>query len=275
MRTWRKQKTAEQIRQEKIEKLQSFCLFDDTYMTRFFDENIPCTELVLRILMNKPDLKVEKTKSQVTIRHLEGRSVCLDVYATDSQGKKYDIEIQRSDFGADPHRARYHSSMIDVDNLHAGQRFDELPNSYVIFITENDIWKQGDPVYQIERVNLTTGQIFGDGSHILYVNGMCREDSEIGKLMYDFSCPNPADMYYKVLAERASFLKEKEEGVAEMCKIMDEMMREAAKEAVQEERYEFAEKLLAKRIMTRNEIADLVGITVEEVEELAKELQIE
>ena len=52
MRTWRKQKTAEQTRQEKIEKLQSFRLFDDTYMTRFFDENIPCTEFVLQILMN-------------------------------------------------------------------------------------------------------------------------------------------------------------------------------------------------------------------------------
>ena len=52
LRTWRKQKTAEQIRHEKIEKLQSFRLFDDTYMTRFFDENIPCTEFVLRILMN-------------------------------------------------------------------------------------------------------------------------------------------------------------------------------------------------------------------------------
>ena len=127
-----KKKTEEQIRQENIEKLQSFCLFDDTYMTRFFDENIPCTEFVLRILMNKPDLRVKKTKSQVTIRHLEGRSVCLDVYAMDSQGKKYDIEIQRSDYGADPHRARYHSGMIDVDNLHAGQKFDELPDSYVI-----------------------------------------------------------------------------------------------------------------------------------------------
>ena len=85
MSTIRKKKTEEQIRQENMENLQNFCLFDDTYMTRFFDENIPCTEFVLQILMNKPDLRVEKMKSQVTIRHLEGRSICLDVYATDSQ----------------------------------------------------------------------------------------------------------------------------------------------------------------------------------------------
>ena len=161
--------------------------------------------------------------------------------------------------------------MIDVDNLQAGQKFDELPDSYVIFITENDIWGQGDPVYQIERMNLTTGKPFEDGLHILYVNGTYRDSTDIGKLMHDFSCSNPSDMYYKVLAERASFLKEKEEGVAEMCKIMDKMMREA----VQEERYEFAENLLNMRKLTKEEIARAANITVEEVEELEKELQIQ
>ena len=124
-------------------------------------------------------------------------------------------------------------------------------------------------------MNLTTGKPFEDGSHILYVNGTYRDNTEIGKLMHDFSCPNPSDMYYKVLAERASFLKEKEEGVAEMCKIMDKMMREAAADAVQEERYEFAENLLNMRKLTKEEIARAANITVEEVEELEKELQIQ
>ncbi|MGN0734965.1 MAG: hypothetical protein ACI4LP_04005, partial [Anaerovoracaceae bacterium] len=110
---------------------------------------------------------------------------------------------------------------------------------------------------------------FGDGSHILYVNGMYRDDSEIGKLMHDFSCPNPADMYYKVLAERASFLKEKEEGVNEMCKIMDDMKREA----VQERNYEFVIDMLNETDMSKEQIARLAKVTVEEVEELAKELQ--
>ena len=161
-----------------------------------------------------------------------------------------------------------HDQKIDVDNLHAGDDFDKLPDSYVIFITENDIWEQGDPVYQIERMNLTTGKTFGDGSHILYVNGMYRDDSDMGKLMHDFSCPNPADMYYKVLAERASFLKEKEEGVNEMCKIMDEMKQEA----IQEERYDIVANMLKETDMSKDQIAHLANVTVEEVEELAKEL---
>ena len=57
-----------------------------------------------------------------------------------------------------------------------------------------------------------------------------------------------------------------------MCKIMDEMMREAAKEAVLDRNYEFAETLLAMKKLTNEEIARAAEITVEEVEELAKEL---
>ena len=54
-----------------------------------------------------------------------------------------------------------------------------------------------------------------------------------------------------------------------MCKIMDEMKREA----IQEERYEFAENLLNMKKLTKEEIAQAANISVEEVEELAKELQ--
>ena len=160
--------------------------------------------------------------------------------------------------------------MIDVDNLHAGEDFDELPDSYVIFITENDIWGQGVPIYRIERMNLTTGKPFNDGSHILYVNGMYRDESDIGKLMHDFSCSNPVDMHFKILAERASFFKEKEEGVAQMCRVMDELR----KEVVQERNYEMAETLLKMGKLTKEEIAQAAEITVKEVEELEKELNL-
>ena len=104
---------------------------------------------------------------------------------------------------------------------------------------------------------------------------MYRDDSDIGKLMHDFSCPDPADMYYQVLAERASFLKEKEEGVTEMCKIMDEMMREAAKDAVQEKCYELAIEMIKDNDMTDDKIIKYTGMTLEEIQELREELSKE
>ena len=76
--------------------------------------------------------------------------------------------------------------------------FDNLPETWVIFITENDVIGKGLPLYSVERCFLDTGERFDDGSHILYVNGAYRGDTAIGKLMHDFSCTDAADMYYGV-----------------------------------------------------------------------------
>lgn len=108
----------ERHHQEDLQRLRGFRPIDDTFMRGLFKNNIPLAELVLRIIVGKPDLTLTKCETQADLKRVTGaRSICLDAYATDSTGKKYDIEIQRSDNGADPHRARYHSSMMDVENL--------------------------------------------------------------------------------------------------------------------------------------------------------------
>lgn len=62
-----------------------------------------------------------------------------------------------------PHRARYHSSVMDIENLDAGQEFEELSDTYTIFITEIDFYGKGEALYPIERINLATGETFNDG----------------------------------------------------------------------------------------------------------------
>ena len=92
------------------------------------------------------------------------------------------------------------------------------------------------PIYPVERY-VTIGDnkvLFGDGSHILYVNGKYRGNDEIGKLMHDFSCTNPDDMNYEVLAKKARYFKQDKEGVATMCKIMEDMRNEAARNKLKE-----------------------------------------
>lgn len=113
------------VKQEKIQRrIKRFRLFDDEFMTKCFEDDIECTELVLRIIMDKSDLKVEKTHVQHMIKNLQGRSITLDIEATDSEQKRYDIEIQRLDSGAKPKRARYHSSLLDANVLLAGDDTD-------------------------------------------------------------------------------------------------------------------------------------------------------
>lgn len=222
------------------------------------------------------DLKITECQTQKDMKRLGGaRSICLDAYGIDSTGKKYDLEIQRADKGADPHRARFHSSVMDIENLDAGQEFHELPETFTIFITEEDFYGKGEPVYYIERINVTTGEPFADGEHIFYVNGEYRGDSEIGKLMHDFSCENAGEMKIGLLAERTRYLKENPKGVSEMCKVIEEMIKEEREEEREETTTKVtmatALRMLEDGVLSPEKVAEYSGLSIDEVRKLQAE----
>lgn len=92
--------TEERKYQEMLQRIRGFRLFDDDFMTKCFEENIEATELVLRIVLNKSDIKVIKVQTQYSIKNIKGRSLRLDIYATDSENKKYNEEVKNPKFPA-------------------------------------------------------------------------------------------------------------------------------------------------------------------------------
>lgn len=254
--------------EQQLAYIRAFRLMDDDYMAKFFEDNKECTEFVLKIIMDNPGLRVESVHSQHEIRNLQGHSVRLDVYAIDTEGKKYDIEIQRSEKGASPKRARYNSSAVDVNILPQGAEYDRLTENYVIFITERDELGADLPIYHIDRTIRETGEPFGDGSHIIYVNGAYRDNTPLGILMHDFMCSDPEKMKYKVLADRARYLKGSKEGIQSMCRAMEEMTRNANREA----RITAARKMIKRGKLSYEEISEYMDLTLEEVESLAEEM---
>ena len=254
----------DQKHQEDLQRLRGFRLLDDDFLTKCFEGDTASIELVLQIVLEKPDLKVLDVRTQVFVENLLNRSVRLDILATDSAGAKLNVEIQRSDKGAGRKRARYNSSMMDANLLKKGEDFDKLPETWVIFITENDVMGKGLPLYPIERCFLGTGERFEDGSHILYVNGAYRGDTPIGKLMHDFSCTDAADMYYGTLADRVRFFKESKEGIEIMCRAMEDMRNQTLKEGM----INVAKKMLEDGTITLEKIAEFVGLSVDEVRKL-------
>ena len=258
--------TMDQKHQEDLVRLRKLRLTDDAFFTKCFDGETACVKLVLQIILDKPDLDVVDVRTQVFVEHLLNRSVRLDVLATDSEGRKFNIEIQRSDKGAGRKRARYNSSMMDVNLLEKGEDFDALPETFVIFLTENDVMGLGEAVYEIERCFVKSGKRFGDGSHILYVNGSYRDDSPVGKLMHDFSCTDPSDMCYTVLADRARFFKESKEGNAIMSKILEDMRRQSYQEGIKA----VALRMLESQKLSLEEISALSGLSLDEVKKLSE-----
>ena len=254
----------DQKHQEDLQRLRGFRLLDDDFLTKCFEGDTASIELVLQIVLEKPDLKVLDVRTQVFVENLLDRSVRLDILATDSTGAKLNVEVQRSDKGAGRKRARYNSSMMDANLLKKGEDFDKLPETWVIFITENDVMGKGLPLYPIERCFLGTGERFEDGSHILYVNGAYRSDTPIGKLMHDFSCTDAADMYYGTLADRVRFFKESKEGIEIMCRAMEDMRNQTLKEGMKE----VALRMLAAGKYALEEIVNISGLSLEEVKQL-------
>ena len=264
--------TMDQKQQEDLARLRQLRLIDDDFFSKCFDNDTACVQLVLQIVLDKPDLNVVDVRTQVFVENLLNRSVRLDVLATDSEGRKFNIEIQRSDKGAGRKRARYNSSMMDVNLLEKGNDFEALPETYVIFLTENDVIGLGEAIYEIERCFVKSGKRFGDGSHILYVNGSYRDDSPVGKLMHDFSCTDPSDMCYNVLADRARFFKESKEGIAVMCKVLDDMRQQSYQEGMAEgknkNRKETALNLLKLGTISLDDISFATGLSLDEVKKL-------
>ena len=146
-----------------------------------------------------------------------------------------------------------------------------MPDTYTIFIIEKDFYGQSEAVYPIERINLATGKSFEDGEHILYVNGEYRGESDIGKLMHDFNCTQAADMNFELMANRTRYLKENPKGVNEMCRIMEDMRNESLKEGIQEEKRMTVIRMLEAGKYLLEEIANISGLSLEEVSQLKAE----
>ena len=72
---------------------------DDEFMTKCFEDNVECTELVLRIIMDKDNLIVKSARTPYTLKNLQGRLVRLDILVDDSFNRKYNIEVQKSEKG--------------------------------------------------------------------------------------------------------------------------------------------------------------------------------
>ena len=255
------------------EKIKHFTIMNDIFMRNVLKE-ISCTEYILQVIMNKQELKVIDQTLQKDYKNLQGRSAILDCVAKDVENNFFNVEIQGENDGASPKRARYHCGLLDMNLLNPGDLFDSLPETYVIFITKNDVLGYNRPISHIQRRIKETEDIFQDGQHILYVNSKKQDDTELGRLMHDLHCKEAGKMYNNILATRVHQLKETEEGVKTMCQELEEIYNEGEQSGFL--RGEQSGKLKAKKETTLSllemgmsveQIAQAVNLSIETVQD--------
>ena len=264
-----------------LERIKQLRLIDDELMTVVFSGDTKATELLIRILLNRNDLSVTKSMTQEQKHNLFGRSVTLDIVAEDIFMNEYNIEIQRADKGDLEKRIRYHQAMIDSHTLKKQEDFDKLPNLYIIFILEHDLYGKDDPIYFVRKilnVNDEEGNplLFNDGCNIMYVNGQYKGEDALGKLMHDFSTPNADEMYYTELAEKVRFYKQDETGVQMASRVVEEYGDERAAQAFQQGAQQKAEETAIKMLSKHypvEDVVELTDLTEEKVLELKNKIE--
>ena len=237
-----------------LKAISEFTLMDDTFVSKVLEDDPENVQFMLRIFLDDDKIKVIKAEIQKKIKNLQGRDLQLDILAEKANGEKFNVEIQNENSGAIAQRARYHLSLLDANSLAKGKCFKDLPDNYVIFVTKRDYLQGNLPIYHIHRTIDENGKQFNDGSHIIYVNNKIQDNTPLGRLMHDFSCKNPDDMYYENLATRVRYFKEEEEGVQKMGDVMEKLMAKREREAMEKGKMaaekkmgDVMEKLIAKR----------------------------
>ena len=269
-------RSASVMKPEYLAEVERFRLMDDDFMSKCLENAPECIELMLRIILGKKDLKVVKSQTEYPIKSLQGRGVRFDVFARDAEGKEYDIEIQRADKGAEPKRARYNSALMDANALKSGEDVGKLRDTYVIFITENDVMEDGQEVYVYDRTERKSGKRLGDGTHIIYVNGATRSETEIGKLVHDLRCRDAAEMHFDVLKKRVSQFKNSEEGRRYMCEAMERIEARGKAEGIvegeargkRETMLATAKRMLKDGILALKDVARYSGLSLAQVKKL-------
>lgn len=269
-------------RERRVEEARKFNLLSNVFMSVALNDKLACQH-VLRILMGIPDLTVREVRTQYRISKVTSHDAILDILAEDGNGRLYGIEIQRTDTIDHARRTRFYGAMIDSEYLQKGKTYAELPDVYLIYISETDLWKAGYTVYPVEKYFKNTELPYEDGQYILYINAAINDGSPTAKLMQYFKTANPEDMSQGELSKRIRYLKCEEGGYAEMCEVSEKIYQEGIEQGIErgiergieqgiEQKTEAIVRSMIENHFTDEQILLIADVTKEKLAKIKEEL---
>ena len=212
--------------EEKKKRVQNFRPIDDVFFEVLAENKDVCQE-ILQTIMEDNQLIVDDVVTQKSERNIYGRSVRLDALCTLKDGTKCNIEVQRSNNDNHLKRARFNASSITVKDSDCGDKFEDVLELYIIYISEFDFLNGGKTIYHIEKVLRETGEFIDDGLHEIFVNTAVDDGSDIADLMSCFTKKEVNNDKFPKLSAEVTRLKTTEGGVSAMCEVMEKYINEA------------------------------------------------
>ena len=219
--------------EEKKEQVKNFRPIDDTFFEVLADDIGVCQEM-LRIILEDEKLIVKDVIVQSSERNLYGRSVRLDALCILGNGKKCNVEVQRSNKDHHLKRVRFNASVITVRDSQTDDKFEETIDLIVVYISEFDIFKRGRVIYHVDSVIRETQEKVDDGLERVFVNTAVKDGTTISEYMDCFLQKEIDNAKFPKLTNRVHYLKHEEGGVQKMCEVMEQYSKKAVKKATKQ-----------------------------------------
>jgi len=252
--------------EEKLKRIEGMRLINDVFFEVAARDKGMCEE-ILRTIIGDPNLVVEDVITQCSERNLYGRSVRLDALCILGNGTRCNIEVQRADNDDHLRRMRFNAASITVNESNPGERFGDVIEVYIVYISEKDILGKGKTMYHIDKTIRETGEIVDDGLHEILVNAEISDGSDVSELMSCFLQDEVKNAKFPRISARVNECKTSKGERTAMCKIVEEIV---AQERIEERVKVFLDLFLSGDI-SKEKAAQKLNMSVEHFLELAKQ----
>lgn len=241
--------------EEKKKKVRDFRPIDDAFFEVLADDTGFCQEM-LRILLDDEELIVEEVIVQSSERNIYGRSVRLDALCTFEDGKKCNVEVQRSDDDDHLRRVRFNASSIAVKDSQMGQKFREIEDIIVVYISKFDIFNANRVIYHVDSVVRETGYAINDGLICVFANAQIKDGTIASEYLDCFLKKEVNNASFPELTKRMNYLKHQEGGLQAVCEVMERYEKKAAEEANMRANIKAIKKMIHEYHATKESILE-------------------
>lgn len=247
------------------------CLLDNEFFNLAAARKEVCQEILTTIL-EQPDLIVENVDVQHLIQGVN-REVYLDALCHLPGGRKVNIEVQNQEKNDDVRRCRLHASGVTMKFTRKRTEFSEIPDVIIVYISRYDALKSEQTVTHVKRCKKVDGEYIpvDDGEDIYFANSSINDGTdtaEMLQLMQETKIFN--NPKFPALSNAVNYFKKKEGGRCEM----NQLLKDRIEYEITKTQNDNIIRMLKKH-KDIEEIADDLGLSVDYVKEVEKEMLVE
>ncbi len=219
-----------------------FNLMDDTFFSVVMEHNDAAEYLLTHLLGKK--VRIIENKTQYSIRNIENHSIVLDALIEDEEHNIYDVEVQIGDKKNHERRIRYYRTAIDWSYLEKGKDYSDLPELYMIFISDFDPFQMSKVHYEIAQYIEGTDRKYDSGVHIHYFNTAVTDGTFLSELLQYMARSDSENTCFGALSKQVSYHKNQDGGVGYMCKAVEKYAKEREEKGRIEKSVEVVKNML-------------------------------